>query len=436
MRDLTPNRAELDPIEIASIDEIRSLQLQRLKWSLRHAYDNVAMYKARFDAAGVHPDDLQELSDLAKFPFTTKGDLRDAYPFGMFAVPREQILRVHASSGTTGKPTVVGYTQKDIDTWADLLARSLRASGLRRGDMVHNAYGYGLFTGGLGAHYGIERLGATVVPMSGGQTEKQVTLIEDFRPDGIMVTPSYMLNILEQYHRMGIDPRSSSLKVGVFGAEPWTDAMRKEVEAAFDMHAVDIYGLSEIMGPGVANECVETKDGPVIWEDHFLPEIIDPETGAVLPDGELGELVFTTLTKEGLPMVRYRTRDLTRLLPGTARSMRRMAKITGRSDDMIILRGVNVFPSQIEEQMLTVEALAPYYQIELVSKGRMDAMRIHVEVLPAATAPEQRATCTAQLAKRIKDIVGISAEILVGDPGSVERSQGKARRVVDNRVKG
>ncbi|PRZ47544.1 phenylacetate--CoA ligase PaaK [Tritonibacter scottomollicae] len=436
MRDLTPNRAELDPIEIASIDEIRSLQLQRLKWSLRHAYDNVAMYKARFDAAGVHPDDLQELSDLAKFPFTTKGDLRDAYPFGMFAVPREQILRLHASSGTTGKPTVVGYTQKDIDTWADLLARSLRASGLRRGDMVHNAYGYGLFTGGLGAHYGIERLGATVVPMSGGQTEKQVTLIEDFRPDGIMVTPSYMLNILEQYHRMGIDPRSSSLKVGVFGAEPWTDAMRREVEAAFDMHAVDIYGLSEIMGPGVANECVETKDGPVIWEDHFLPEIIDPETGAVLPDGELGELVFTTLTKEGLPMVRYRTRDLTRLLPGTARSMRRMAKITGRSDDMIILRGVNVFPSQIEEQMLTVEALAPYYQIELVSKGRMDAMRIHVEVLPAATAPEQRATCTAQLAKRIKDIVGISAEILVGDPGSVERSQGKARRVVDNRVKG
>ncbi|MCA2009100.1 phenylacetate--CoA ligase PaaK [Tritonibacter mobilis] len=436
MIDLTLNRSDLDPIEIASIDEIRSLQLERLKWSLRHAYDNVAMYKARFDAAGVHPDDLQELSDLAKFPFTTKGDLRDAYPFGMFAVPREQILRVHASSGTTGKPTVVGYTQKDIDTWADLLARSLRASGLRRGNMVHNAYGYGLFTGGLGAHYGIERLGATVVPMSGGQTEKQVTLIEDFRPDGIMVTPSYMLNILEQYHRMGIDPRSSSLKVGVFGAEPWTDAMRREVEAAFDMHAVDIYGLSEIMGPGVANECVETKDGPVIWEDHFLPEIIDPETGAVLPDGELGELVFTTLTKEGLPMVRYRTRDLTRLLPGTARSMRRMAKITGRSDDMIILRGVNVFPSQIEEQMLTVEALAPYYQIELYSKGRMDAMRIHVEVLPAATAPEQREACTKRLAKRIKDIVGISAEISVGEPGSVERSQGKARRVVDNREKG
>ncbi|KUP90675.1 phenylacetate--CoA ligase PaaK [Tritonibacter horizontis] len=440
MHDLTPKRSELDPIEIASIDEIRSLQLERLRWSLRHAYDNVEMYRARFDALGVHPEDLTQLSDLAKFPFTTKGDLREAYPFGMFAVPRGQILRVHASSGTTGKPTVVGYTQKDIDNWADLMARSLRASGLRRGDMVHNAYGYGLFTGGLGAHYGIERLGATVVPMSGGQTEKQVALIEDFRPDGIMVTPSYMLNILEQYHRMGFDPRGSSLKVGVFGAEPWTDAMRREVEAAFDMHAVDIYGLSEIMGPGVANECVETKDGPVIWEDHFLPEIIDPETGAVLPDGELGELVITTLTKEGLPMVRYRTRDLTRLLPGTARSMRRMAKITGRSDDMIILRGVNVFPSQIEEQVLQVPGLAPYYQIELVTVGRMDAMRVHVELLPAAVASGQseghNQACKAQLAKRIKDIVGISAEVSVGEPGSVERSQGKARRVVDAREKG
>ena len=440
MHDLTPKRSELDPIEIASIDEIRSLQLERLRWSLRHAYDNVEMYRARFDALGVHPEDLTQLSDLAKFPFTTKGDLREAYPFGMFAVPRAQILRVHASSGTTGKPTVVGYTQKDIDNWADLMARSLRASGLRRGDMVHNAYGYGLFTGGLGAHYGIERLGATVVPMSGGQTEKQVALIEDFRPDGIMVTPSYMLNILEQYHRMGFDPRGSSLKVGVFGAEPWTDAMRREVEAAFDMHAVDIYGLSEIMGPGVANECVETKDGPVIWEDHFLPEIIDPETGAVLPDGELGELVITTLTKEGLPMVRYRTRDLTRLLPGTARSMRRMAKITGRSDDMIILRGVNVFPSQIEEQVLQVPGLAPYYQIELVTVGRMDAMRVHVELLPAAVASGQseghNQACKAQLAKRIKDIVGISAEVSVGEPGSVERSQGKARRVVDAREKG
>lgn len=357
MEDLSPNKADLDPIEIASIDEIRATQLERLKWSVRHAYENVPMYKQRFDESGVHPDDLQQLSDLAKFPFTYKNDLRDNYPFGLFAVPRSQIIRLHASSGTTGKPTVVGYTKNDIDNWADLGARSLRASGLRKGDMVHNAYGYGLFTGGLGAHYGIERLGATVVPMSGGQTEKQVNLINDFRPDGIMVTPSYMLNILEQFHKAGLDPRESSLKVGVFGAEPSTDAMRAEVEDAFDMHAVDIYGLSEIMGPGVANECVETKDGPVIWEDHFLPEIIDPATGEVLPDGETGELVFTTLTKEGLPMIRYRTRDLTCLLPGTARSMRRMAKITGRSDDMMILRGVNVFPSQIEEQVMATGAL-------------------------------------------------------------------------------
>ncbi|OIQ32818.1 MAG: phenylacetate--CoA ligase [Alphaproteobacteria bacterium MedPE-SWcel] len=435
MLDLTPDRGDLDPIEIASVDEIRALQLQRLQWSLRHAYENVPLYRARFDAAGVHPDDLQDLSDLAKFPFTSKADLRDAYPFGMFAVPRDRIIRLHASSGTTGKPTVVGYTQADIEIWADLVARSLRAAGLRRGDMVHNAYGYGLFTGGLGAHYGIERLGATVVPMSGGQTEKQVRLIEDFRPDGIMVTPSYILNILEQYVRMGLDPRASSLQVGVFGAEPWTDAMRREVEAAFDMHAVDIYGLSEVMGPGVASECVETKDGPVVWEDHFLPEVVDPETGDVLPDGELGELVISTLTKEGLPMVRYRTRDLTRLLPGTARSMRRMAKITGRCDDMIILRGVNVFPSQIEEQMLTVADLAPYYQIELFTKGHMDAMRIHVELLPTCSGAEQRQACRNRLASRIKEIVGISAEIAVGDPGSVERSQGKARRVVDNREK-
>ncbi|MFW8594340.1 phenylacetate--CoA ligase PaaK [Cribrihabitans neustonicus] len=435
MEDLTPNRAELDPIEIASIDEIRALQLERLKWSLRHAYDNVPMYKQRFDEAGVHPDDLQELEDLAKFPFTYKNDLRDNYPFGLFAVPREQIIRLHASSGTTGKPTVVGYTKGDIDNWADLVARSLRASGLRKGDMVHNAYGYGLFTGGLGAHYGIERLGATVVPMSGGQTEKQVSLITDFKPDGIMVTPSYMLNILEQYHKVGLDPRASSLKVGVFGAEPWTDAMRKEVEQAFDMHAVDIYGLSEIMGPGVANECVETKDGPVIWEDHFLPEIIDPETGEVLPDGEMGELVFTTLTKEGLPMIRYRTRDLTRLLPGTARSMRRMEKITGRSDDMIILRGVNVFPSQIEEQLLATGGLAPHYQIELYKSGRMDAMRVHVEAEPDKADELSRTAAARMLTKRIKDVVGVSTEIVVGDPGSVERSQGKAKRVVDNRGK-
>ena len=435
MQDLTHPREILDPIEIASIDEIRALQLGRLKWSLRHAYDNVPMYRARFDEAGVHPDDLQTLGDLAKFPFTYKNDLRDNYPFGLFAVPRSDIIRLHASSGTTGKPTVVGYTANDISNWADLVARSLRASGLRKGDMVHNAYGYGLFTGGLGAHYGIERLGATVVPMSGGQTEKQVGLITDFKPDGIMVTPSYMLNILEQYHKVGMDPRACSLKVGVFGAEPWTDAMRKEVEAAFDMHAVDIYGLSEIMGPGVANECVETKDGPVIWEDHFLPEIIDPATGEVLPDGEMGELVFTTLTKEGLPMIRYRTRDLTRLLPGTARSMRRMEKITGRSDDMIILRGVNVFPSQVEEQVLATGGLAPYYQIELYKSGRMDAMRVYVEANPDAADNLSKTASARMLTKRIKDIVGVSTEIIVGDPGEVERSQGKAKRVVDNRQK-
>ncbi len=433
MKDLTPNKADLDPIEIASIDEIRALQLDRLKWSLRHAYDNVPMYRQRFDEAGVHPDDLQSLSDLARFPFTYKNDLRENYPFGLFAVPREQIIRVHASSGTTGKPTVVGYTQGDIDNWADLVARSLRASGLRRGDMVHNAYGYGLFTGGLGAHYGIERLGATVVPMSGGQTAKQVDLITDFKPDGIMVTPSYMLNILEQYHKVGLDPRECSLAVGVFGAEPWTDSMRAEVEQAFDMHAVDIYGLSEIMGPGVANECVETKDGPVIWEDHFYPEIIDPQTGEVMPDGEIGELVFTTLTKEGLPMIRYRTRDLTRLLPGTARSMRRMEKITGRSDDMIILRGVNVFPSQIEEQVLATGGLAPYYQIELYKAGRMDAMRVHVEATPDAADELSKTAAARMLSRRIKEVVGISTEIDIGEPGEVERSQGKARRVIDNR---
>ncbi|KPA21931.1 Phenylacetate-coenzyme A ligase [Shimia sp. SK013] len=435
MKDLSPRPEELDPIEIASADEIRGLQLDRLKWSLRHAYDNVPMYKARFDEAGVHPDDLKSLSDLSKFPFSNKDDLRANYPFGLLAVPRNKIMRLHASSGTTGKPTVVGYTAKDIDIWADLMARSLRASGLRAGDMVHNAYGYGLFTGGLGAHYGIERLGATVVPMSGGQTDKQVGLITDFQPDGIMVTPSYMLNILEAFHKAGLDPRESSLKVGVFGAEPWTDSMRKEVEAAFDMHAVDIYGLSEIMGPGVANECVETKDGPVIWEDHFYPEIIDPATGEVLEDGQEGELVFTTLTKEGLPMIRYRTRDLTRLMPGTARSMRRMAKITGRSDDMIILRGVNVFPSQIEEQVLATGGLAPYYQIELFKSGHMDAMRVMVEATPDAADNLSKTASARMLSKRIKDIVGVSTEIIVGDSGDVERSQGKARRVVDNRDK-
>ncbi len=436
MKDLTPNPSDLEPIETASLDEIQALQLERLKWSLRHAYDNVAMYQKRFDAAGVHPDDLRTLSDLARFPFTNKADLRDNYPFGLFAVPRRQIMRIHASSGTTGKATVVGYTGADIDNWADLGARSLRASGLRAGDLVHNAYGYGLFTGGLGAHYGIERLGATVVPMGGGQTEKQVGLINDFRPDGIMVTPSYMLNILEQFHKQGLDPRESSLAVGVFGAEPWTNAMRQEVEAAFDMHAVDIYGLSEIMGPGVACECVETKDGLHIWEDHFYPEIIDPESGEVVADGAPGELVFTTLTKQGLPMVRYRTRDLSRLLPGTARSMRRMQKITGRSDDMIILRGVNVFPTQVEEQVMATGGLAPYYQIELYKSGRMDAMRVFVEILPVAAGEAGKAAAERMLVKRIKDIVGVSSEVIVGDPGDVARSQGKAVRVIDNRGKG
>ena len=435
MKDLTPTKSDLDPIEVASRDEIEALQLDRLKWSLRHAYDNVPMYKQRFDEAGVHPDDLKTLADLAKFPFTYKNDLRDNYPFGLFAVPRDQIIRLHASSGTTGKPTVVGYTANDISNWADLVARSLRAAGLRSGDIVHNAYGYGLFTGGLGAHYGIERLGATVVPMSGGQTEKQVNLINDFRPDGIMVTPSYMLNILEQFHKAGLDPRDCSLSVGVFGAEPWTDAMRKEVEAAFDMHAVDIYGLSEIMGPGVASECVETKDGPVIWEDHFYPEIINPQTGEPVADGEMGELVFTTLTKEGLPMIRYRTRDLTRLLPGTARSMRRMEKITGRSDDMMILRGVNVFPTQIEEQVIATGGLTNHFQIELYRAGRMDAMRVHVECAADSTDEASKTAAARMLYKRIKDVVGVSTEIDIKDPGEVARSQGKAVRVVDNRPK-
>ncbi len=433
MKDLTPQKSHLDPIEIASIDEIRALQLKRLKWSLRHAYDNVAMYRKRFDAASVHPDSVNDLSDLAKFPFTYKNDLRDHYPFGMLAVPEEQIIRVHASSGTTGKPTVVGYTTHDIDVWADLVARSLRASGVRAGDLVHCAYGYGLFTGGLGAHYGIERLGARVVPMGGGQTEKQITLIEDFKPKAIMVTPSYMLNILEAYRAAGLAPRASSLQVGIFGAEPWTNSMRREIEQAFDMHAVDIYGLSEVMGPGVANECVETKDGLHLWEDHFYPEIINPETGEVVPDGSEGELVFTSLTKEGMPMIRYRTRDLTRLLPGTARSMRRIEKITGRSDDMIILRGVNVFPTQIEEQVMTTTGLAPYYQIKLVKEGRMDAMQVHVEALPDAASDEARKIARSTLIKQIKSIIGVSTKVIVGDPGSVERSQGKARRVIDNR---
>jgi phenylacetate-CoA ligase len=435
MKDLTPNTADLDPIEIASCDEIQALQLKRLKWSLQHAYDNVPMYRKRFDDKGVHPDDLKSLADLSKFPFTYKDDLRANYPFGLFAVPREKILRIHASSGTTGKATVVGYTKGDLDVFADMVARSLRASGVKPGEMVHNAYGYGLFTGGLGAHYGIERLGATVVPVSGGQTARQVTLINDFKPQAIMVTPSYMLNILEQFHKVGLDPRDCSLQVGIFGAEPWTNAMRNEVEAAFDMHAVDIYGLSEIMGPGVANECVETKDGLHIWEDHFYPEIINPETGEPVEDGEMGELVFTTLTKEGMPMIRYRTRDLSRLLPGTARTMRRMEKITGRSDDMMILRGVNVFPTQIEEQVLATGGLAPHFQIELYRSGHMNAMRVNVEASADAVDGLSKTAAARMLTKRIKDEVGVSTEVIVADPGAVPRSEGKAVRVIDSRPK-
>ncbi len=435
MEDLSPKPGDLEPIETASRDEISALQLERLKWSLRHAYEGSSFYRKRFDDHGVHPDDLHTLADLAKFPFTVKTDLRDTYPFGMFAVPREQLVRVHASSGTTGKPTVVGYTRRDIDTWADLVARSIRASGGRKGDIVHIAYGYGLFTGGLGAHYGAERLGCTVVPVSGGMTERQVTLINDFKPRIIMVTPSYMLSILDGFQRAGIDPRESSLAVGIFGAEPWTNSMRHEIEQAFDMHAVDIYGLSEVMGPGVANECVESKDGLHLWEDHFYPEIINPETGEVLPDGEMGELVFTTLTKEGLPIVRYRTRDLTRLLPGTARSMRRIEKITGRSDDMIILRGVNIFPTQVEEQILKCAGLAPHFQIELTRTGRMDDMTVHCEATLHAAQGGARAASGQELSHHIKSTLGVTAKVLVHMPGSAPRSEGKAKRVVDNRPK-
>ena len=435
MEDLSPRPGDLEPIETASRDEIAALQLDRMKWSVRHAYENSAFYRQRFEAHGVHPDDLTTLADLAKFPFTQKTDLRDTYPFGMFAVPRERIARIHASSGTTGKPTVVGYTARDIDTWAQCMARSIRASGGRAGDLVHVAYGYGLFTGGLGAHYGAEKLGCTVVPISGGMTERQVTLMADFKPRIIMVTPSYMLSILDEFRRQGVDPRECSLAVGIFGAEPWTNAMRSEIEAAFDMHAVDIYGLSEVMGPGVANECVETKDGLHVWEDHFYPEIINPETGQPVADGEMGELVFTTLTKEGLPIIRYRTRDLTRLLPGTARSMRRMEKITGRSDDMIILRGVNVFPTQIEEQILKCAGLAPHFQIELTREGRMDAMCVHTEATAAAASEEGRKASARELAHHIKSVIGISTRVNVHEPGGAPRSEGKARRVVDNRPK-
>ena len=430
----TPQPGDLEPIERASRDELQALQLKRLQWSLQHAYDNVPHYRQAFEARGVHPRELKSLADLAKFPFTTKKELRDNYPFGLFAVPREKVTRIHASSGTTGKPTVVGYTAQDISTWADLVARSIRAAGGRPGDMVHVAYGYGLFTGGLGAHYGAERAGCTVIPMSGGQTEKQVQLICDFKPQIIMVTPSYMQVLIEEFTRQGIDPRSTGLQVGIFGAEPWTEAMRAEIERNAGIDAVDIYGLSEVMGPGVASECIETKDGPVIWEDHFYPEIIDPTTGEVLPDGEEGELVFTTLSKEALPVIRYRTRDLTRLLPPTARSMRRMGKIVGRSDDMLIIRGVNVFPTQIEELVLKHGQLSGQYQLIVTREGNLDAVEVRCEVLPGVTS--EREAIAVWLRERIKTMIGITTTVNVGLPDSIERTLvGKARRVIDQRKK-
>ncbi|MDP1791371.1 MAG: phenylacetate--CoA ligase PaaK [Methylibium sp.] len=430
-----PAPGDLEAIETASRDEISALQLQRLRATLRHAYDRVPHYRRAFDAQGVHPDDLKQLGDLSRFPFTVKKDLRDNYPFGMFAVPREQVARIHASSGTTGKPTVVGYTLKDIDTWAELVARSIRASGGRPGDLVHVSYGYGLFTGGLGAHYGAERAGCTVIPMSGGQTEKQVQLLCDFRPDIIMVTPSYMQVIIEEFVRQGLAPRESSLKVGIFGAEPWTEAMRQEIEGRAGLDAVDIYGLSEVMGPGVANECIESKDGPVIWEDHFYPEIIDPETGEVLPDGAEGELVFTSLTKEALPIVRYRTRDLTRLLPPTARSFRRMSKIVGRSDDMLIIRGVNLFPTQIEELVLQEGQLSGQYQLVVTREGLLDEVEVRCEVQPAHAGVD-RGALGARLQQRIKTLIGVNTAVSVGLPDSIERTLvGKARRVIDKRPK-
>ncbi|GGM28706.1 phenylacetate--CoA ligase PaaK [Dactylosporangium sucinum] len=430
MRDVTP--AGLEPIETASRDELTALQLARLQQTLQHAYRNVPHYREAFDAAGVHPDDCRDLSDLARFPLTTKDDLRRRYPFGMFAVPRTDVVRIHASSGTTGKPTVVGYTRGDVDTWSDLMARSIRASGGRPGDVVHVAYGYGLFTGGLGAHYGAERLGCTVVPVSGGMTQRQVMLIQDFRPDVIMVTPSYLLAIVDEMERQGLDPRESALQIGILGAEPWTNDMRTEIEARLDLHAVDIYGLSEVMGPGVANECVETKDGLHVWEDHFFPEIVDPVTGAPLPDGSVGELVFTSLTKEAMPVIRYRTRDLTRLLPGTARTMRRMEKVTGRSDDMMIVRGVNVFPTQIEELLLREPALAPHFQCVLSRRDHLDVLTVLAERRPA-TAAETAAASGERLASLVKNTIGVSVEVRVLPAGGVERSAGKMRRVVDER---
>jgi phenylacetate-CoA ligase len=430
--DLTPPRDSLDPIEVAPREELRALQLERLRWTLQHAHDNIAASRAAFEAAGVTPDDCRSLEDLGRFPFTVKQDLRDAYPYGRLAVPREQVVRVHASSGTTGRATVVGYTADDVSTWADVVARSLRASGVRPGWVVHVAYGYGLFTGGLGIHYGAERLGCTVVPASGGQTERQVQLLRDLRADAICVTPSYMLALLDEFRRQGVDPASTDLKVGIFGAEPWTDAMREEIEGAFDIHAVDIYGLSEVIGPGVANECVEDKGALHVWEDHFYPEVVDPDSGAVLPDGELGELVFTSLTKQALPVVRYRTGDLTRLLPGTARTMRRMAKVTGRVDDMLIVRGVNLFPSQVEELLLAEPALAPHFVCVLTRPDRLDELTVRVEARPDVDA-DARAAARVGLAGRIKTVLGVTATVEVVEPGSVERSTGKARRVIDER---
>jgi phenylacetate-CoA ligase len=434
MLDLAPAREELDPIEIASRDELETLQLERLRWSLRHAYENVDLYRRRFDEAGAHPDDCGSLEDLRRFPFTTKTDLRDTYPFGMLAVPLDQVLRVHASSGTTGRPTVVGYTKRDVDMWAEVVARSIRASGGRPGDRIHVAYGYGLFTGGLGAHYGAERLGCTVIPVSGGMTERQARLIVDLEPDVIMVTPSYMLAILDELDRQGVDARRSSLKVGIFGAEPWTEEMRTEIEQRLDMHAVDIYGLSEVIGPGVANECVETKDGLHVWEDHFYPEVVDPATGESLPDGERGELVFTSLTKEALPVIRYRTGDLTRLLPGTARTMRRMEKITGRTDDMIIVRGVNLFPTQVEELILRVPGLSPHFQLVLSRPQRLDELTVRVEARPDAADAAARSRCEERLASLIKDSIGVTVAVDVLEPNLIERSAGKAQRIVDLRA--
>jgi phenylacetate-CoA ligase len=427
------NPDDLEPIERASRDELQTLQLKRIRWTLRHAYQNVPHYRNAFDAAGVHPNDLNDLTDIALFPFTVKDDFRKNYPFQMFAVPLEKVVRIHASSGTTGKPTVVGYTQADIDTWAHLVARSIRASGGRTGDIVLVSYWYGLFTGGLGAHYGAERLGCAVIPMSGGQTERQVQLISDLRPSIIMVTPSYLLAIADEFVCQGLDPGKSSLEIGILGAEPWTEGMRSEIESRFNISALNIYGLSEVMGPGIASECIESKDGAVIWEDHFYPEIVDPDTGEVLPDGKFGELVLTSLTREALPVIRYRTRDITCLFPPTARSMRRMARISGRTDDMLIIRGVNVFPSQIEELVLKEPEFAPHYQIVVTREQRLDALEVRVETR-SKLDPEVCAALSQKLTEKMKSWIGLSAKTTVLDPGSIERpSIGKAKRVIDLR---